>query len=397
MAMKKFTLLMILGMELLIIVSCSPAMATPTINAQATATTTLSSVTATLSPSPTSTIVPIDTREPPAFPFAERGPYWTGNRVYTFVDESRDGRRIEVQIYYPALKEANGQGGTITRNAEADMSGAPYPLILTDITSGNVFFKSHLASYGFVMALVNSPDSYSKVDFQMMDHPLDFLFALDQIGLDSLEGLEGVIDANNTGVSGFSGGGWISMALSGVRIDPEYYLSFCENAPTMEPELSANYINFYCNLAGKWEAFTLHVAPEIKDCDDGLWQPVTDERIRAIMPMAPDVAILYGNQGLAAMDLPTLIIAPVDDQYTPYDFETVFIYEQLGSSEKSMISFIGKDHDMPYISEPTKRMKHFAVAFFGYYLQGHEDYAYYFSEDFVSQVDDLAWGIYTGE
>jgi len=46
--MKKFTLLMILGMELLIIVSCSPAMATPTINAQATATTTLSSVTATL-------------------------------------------------------------------------------------------------------------------------------------------------------------------------------------------------------------------------------------------------------------------------------------------------------------------------------------------------------------
>jgi len=390
--MKTIKSIGVLGIVLLILGACGPS--TTNLPSE---TATVSSATAALPTTPTSTIVPIETREPPPFPFSERGPYWTGNRVYTFIDESRDGRRIEVQIYYPALKEANEQGGTITRNATADMSGAPYPLILTDNTSGNVIFRSHLASYGFVMALVNSPDSYAKVDFQVMDHPLDFLFALDQIGLDSLEGLEGVIDANNTGVSGFSGGGWMSMALSGVRIDPEYYLSFCENAPTMEPKLSAWYIDFYCNLARKWEAFALRVAPEIKDSEDGLWQPVTDERIRAIMPMAPDGAILYGDQGLAAMDLPTLIIAPVDDQYTPYDFETVFIYEQLGSSEKSIISFIGKDHDMPYMSEPANRMKHFAVAFFGYYLQGHKDYAYYFSEDFVSQVDDLAWGIYTDE
>jgi len=387
--MKTIKSIGVLGIVLLILGACGPS--TTNLPSE---TATVSSATAALPTTPTSTIVPIETREPPPFPFSERGPYWTGNRVYTFIDESRDGRRIEVQIYYPALKEANEQGGTITRNATADMSGAPYPLILTDNTSGNVIFRSHLASYGFVMALVNSPDSYAKVDFQVMDHPLDFLFALDQIGLDSLEGLEGVIDANNTGVSGFSGGGWMSMALSGVRIDPEYYLSFCENAPTMEPKLSAWYIDFYCNLARKWEAFALRVAPEIKDSEDGLWQPVTDERIRAIMPMAPDGAILYGDQGLAAMDLPTLIIAPVDDQYTPYDFETVFIYEQLGTAEKSIISFIGKNHDMPYISEPANRMKHFAVAFFGYYLQGHEDYAYYFSEEFVSQVDDLAWGVY---
>ena len=62
-----------------------------------------------------------------------------------------------------------------------------------------------------------------------------------------------------------------------------------------------------------------------------------------------------------------------------------------------MISFIGKDHGMAFETEAANRMKHFAVAFFGYYLQRHEDYAYYFSESFVSQVDDLAWGIYTGE
>ena len=39
------------------------------------------------------------------------------------------------------------------------------------------------------------------------------------------------------------------------------------------------------------------------------------------------------------------------------------------------------------------RIKHFMVAFFGYHLQGREDYQQYFSEDFVSQFDDLAWGM----
>ena len=35
-----------------------------------------------------------------------------------------------------------------------------------------------------------------------------------------------------------------------------------------------------------------------------------------------------------------------------------------------------------------------SAAFFGYHLQGREDYARYFSEDFVAQFDDLAWGMY---
>ncbi len=43
-------------------------------------------------------------------------------------------------------------------------------------------------------------------------------------------------------------------------------------------------------------------------------------------------------------------------------------------------------------SVSTKRMYHFATAFFGYYLKGREDYSEFFSEDFVSKFDDLAWG-----
>jgi hypothetical protein len=39
------------------------------------------------------------------------------------------------------------------------------------------------------------------------------------------------------------------------------------------------------------------------------------------------------------------------------------------------------------------RMAHFAAAFFGSHLQGREDLAQYFSEEFVRQDEGLAWGV----
>ena len=52
---------------------------------------------------------------------------------------------------------------------------------------------------------------------------------------------------------------------------------------------------------------------------------------------------------------------------------------------------------MPFEDEPRKRMNHFATAFFGAYLQGRDDYRQYFSEAFVAQHPELAWGVYEGE
>ena len=52
---------------------------------------------------------------------------------------------------------------------------------------------------------------------------------------------------------------------------------------------------------------------------------------------------------------------------------------------------------MIFDEEMVARMGHFAVAFFGHHLQGREDLAQYYSQEFVAQHDDLAWGIYEGE
>jgi hypothetical protein len=77
--------------------------------------------------------------------------------------------------------------------------------------------------------------------------------------------------------------------------------------------------------------------------------------------------------------------------------ENALIFEHLGTPDKALISFVGEDHMMIYDPEMVARMAHFAVAFFGYHLQGREDLAYFFSEEFVAQYEDLAWGVYAEE
>jgi predicted dienelactone hydrolase len=128
--------------------------------------------------------------------------------------------------------------------------------------------------------------------------------------------------------------------------------------------------------------------------DDGLWQPMTDERIRAVMPMAPEGAWLFGERGLAAVERPTLIVGATEDVDSDYHREAAFIFDPLGTQPKVLILFVGQDYMMVYEREMITRVAHLAIAFFGDHLQGSEDLAWYFSEDFVTQHNDLAWGVY---
>jgi len=350
------------------------------------------------------TIAPTAAQEPVPFPLSEPGAYYTGKRTFTFEDASRGGREIGVTVFYPAVLPEGSKGTKLLAgtNRDPDLSGAPYPLILTERDSGDLIFKTHLATHGFVMAIVRPPlpiDDVGVIDTGIVDIPRDFLFTLDQLASNSLEGLEGVIDSEHVGVTGHSWGGATSLALSGVRIDPEFYLSFCEEqAPAIQAQVSwKDYTEYSCSLAEKWDEFASYVGEEITASEDGLWQPVTDERIRAVLPIAPDGAWFYGERGLAMADRPMLIIAPAADEYTPYQIETAFIFEHVGSPDRFMISFVGRGHMFVLDPEQALRLHHFATAFFSTYLQGKSEYRDYFSEEFVSQFEDLAWGVYQGE
>ena len=202
-----------------------------------------------------------------------------------------------------------------------------------------------------------------------------------------------MIDTETVGTLGYSFDGTNSLLLSGARIDPDYYLSFCQAASNQQPPLEIWYQHFYCDLSSRWDELSAYVGKGITDSEDGLWQAITDERIKAVMPMAPDGAWLLGEKGLAAADRAVLMIqASKDSLYQPT--EGAFIFEHLGSTDKTMITFIGQQHMMIYDQPQIDRMTHFAVAFFSHQLQGKEEMAYYYSKEFIEQSPDLAYGFY---
>ena len=315
----------------------------------------------------------------------------------TFEDASRGNRSVRVTVWYPAVPPENATSAPLQVGADLvpDRSGAPYPLLISSTVVADIF-APYLVSHGFTWASVDIINTYRKMNEKMIDQPLDIRFALDQVASTPPEGLEGMIDADHAGATGYSFDGYNALALSGARVDPEYYLAQCPTPDATTAAIFADRLScFDCAPAAAWDAFAAHAGEAITVSEDGLWQPMTDPRIRAVMPMAGEGWWMFGARGLAAVDRPTLILVATEDELYS---ENVLIFEHLGTPDKALISFIGRDHFMVEDDQAAvARMAHFAAAFFGYHLQGRAELAKYLSEDFVTQHDDLAWGAYEGE
>jgi predicted dienelactone hydrolase len=331
--------------------------------------------------------------EEAALPLSGPGPYPVGirrNNIYE--DDSRGGREVALTLWYPADPSA-GAPGEVVVDAAPDQSGAPYPVILSSTKLGFIFAQS-MASHGFSYIGVNKIDSYFQYDNNLVDQPLDIMFGLRTIAENPPTGLEGVFNTDNAGALGYSFDALNALAMSGARIDPQAYLEECANAAGHDPVPPDWWIEYMCTLAGHWDEFEAHSGPAITESEDGLWQPMTDARIKAVMPMGPEGAWLFNERGLAAVDRPIFLISAEDDEINIYELEAAVLFEQIGAAEKYMVTIKDKGHMMINEKRPVEIMKHFVNAFFGYSLQGREEYREYFSEEFVSHVDDLAWGVY---
>jgi len=330
------------------------------------------------------------------FPLSQLGPYDTGKRTVAFEDAGRGNRPVSITVWYPALlgDDQRDIPFAIGTDSEPDRSGAPYPVILSSTKIADIL-APYLISHGFAWASVDNIDTYLMMCEEMIDQPLDILFALEMVASQPLEGLEGMIDAEHAGATGYSFDGYNAYALSGARIDPQHYLPQCPTPdPTVEAIKLAGMSAFDCGPSRRWAEFMAHAGVAITASDDGLWQPMTDERIRAVMPLAGEGYWLFGKRGLAAVDRPALVLVGTEDGLY---LDNSIIFEHLGTPDKALISFVGQSHGMIFDQQMVARLAHFMVAFFGYHLQGRQEMAQYFSEELVAQHDDLAWGVYPSE
>ena len=125
---------------------------------------------------------------------------------------------------------------------------------------------------------------------------------------------------------------------------------FCEEqASAIQAAVSWNdYAEYSCSLARKWDEFASYVGEEITASEDGFWQPVTDERIRAVLPIAPDGAWLYGERGLAMADRPMLIIAPTDDESIPPTRSRLHTFSSMSEAPNGSWSHSSARHTCSY-------------------------------------------------
>jgi len=86
-----------------------PDTATPTITPNAITIVPLDTATPTPPPLNT-TVAPTDTQEPAPFSLSDPGPWSVGKRFYRFQDPSREGRVVEIAVWYPAVLLADQTG-----------------------------------------------------------------------------------------------------------------------------------------------------------------------------------------------------------------------------------------------------------------------------------------------
>lgn len=398
---------LILSMILLVaaLVACtSPGpTATPVVTAVPAAAPTETARAPTAAPSiPTATLPPtaVPTTAPStaALPLSAPGPYPVGWRSFLFRDAARNNRIVAIDLYYPAVATQGAANGKAIQNAAADASGAPYPVTL-GAGKEATYFGIHLASYGIVFAGLEPQDNTPSYGPWLIEYPRDDIFALDQMAAGKLDGFAGVLDPERAGVFGYSFDSNPPLQMSGARIDPAFYQAQCAAVASGQSTLWKAWATGWgiCLPAAEWAQVAAVAGESITRSDDGLWQPLADPRVRAVMPMGCDFYWLFGERGLAAVNRPTLILNGSQDVDSPYGLAAE-IFRHLPEQYAGMITFVGKDHSTLLLNPADlARMRHFVTAFFGYHLAGRSEYATYFSPESVAQQAGLVWGVFEGE
>ena len=300
-------------------------------------------------------INPIDQIRPDAPALAPYGPYPIGVQTLEFsIPDSIDvlnvdgntvprySRPLTLEVWYPAAPDTEPGGTyraflrdgatevTLTGRAARDAEparGTRYPLIvISHGYPGNRFLMSHLgenlASKGYVTVSIDHTDStYSDqgaFGSTLLHRPLDQASVVDfMAALDSPLG--SIVDADTTGVIGYSMGGYGALILGGAGVT---------EAST---ELS-------------WGAPNGLLAQHLSMSESH--EALLDERIKAMIAIGPwgNNAGFWDANGLAGLRVPTLLMAGSDDDVSVYDAMRG-IFDGAVGTDRHLLTFEYANHN----------------------------------------------------
>jgi predicted dienelactone hydrolase len=285
--------------------------------------------------------------------YAADGPYQVGRQDF-IIPEAEGG--FEVNVFYPQHSSA------------PDVASGPYPLVVhsaglcaTDVAHNWARFLGHIVSHGFVV-ITSDPrgETCDKTSGEFWAgaayRPLDILRMIDYADQLTSPGgqLAGLIDTGRIGAVGYSSGGWTVLMAGGAQMD----LGWCAANPDLtERSWFFNCLQFVPHKEEIADMLGLDPAPT------GLWPPVYDPRVAAVIALAPDGDIWGAEyQGVANLKVPTLIMSGTIDYVNWPELCAYPIYEHLGSQDKSLVMLQGADHDMGFETYKYE-LRHIIIAF----------------------------------
>ncbi len=259
----------------------------------------------------------------------------------------RYDRPLTVELWYPAATGASGDKtlkaylrdaktevsleGRAMRDAPAARPDAPYPLVLISHGyPGNRFLLSHLAeniaSKGYVVASIDHTDSTYRTQAAfgstLVNRSLDQLFVLQEMADMAVSGapMAGLYDAENTGIIGYSMGGYGAVITAGGGVT----------------EASVAY-----PWGGPHGTLGIHLA------GSETHNALPDARVKTAIAFGPwgMNTGFWDAEGLAGVQIPMMFIAGSQDDVSLYENGVRAIWEGTTGVERSLLTFVNGGHN----------------------------------------------------
>ena len=309
---------------------------------------------------------------PDAPALAKRGDHQVGVRTLELVNPNqidilnyknwetlRYDRPITVEVWYPAiipdgekewteydevLGNANSKDrplipfsfpGRALRDAEPDLSDTAYPLVIVShgYTGSRylmTYLTENLASKGYVVVAIDHTESTfrdaSAFSSTLLNRPLDILFVLNEMAKKSSEEdsfLNGLADADNTAIIGYSMGGYGVLNVAGAGY-------------------SERLVGFFGQNTGGSTAVAIRAngSPELAASQD--------ERIKAVVALAPwGMGFgVWDAEGLKGLKTPTFFIAGSQDDISGYEKGIKAIYEGAVNADRYLLTYLNARHNV---------------------------------------------------
>ncbi|MDI7268038.1 MAG: prolyl oligopeptidase family serine peptidase [Myxococcota bacterium] len=264
---------------------------------------------------------------PAEFPPSVRGPYPVGVRAFAWRDVVRGGRNVPTRVWYPAETPPPGARhptylfmlqDTAWENIPLDAGHAPYPVVLFShgnkgINFQSFTFTSYLASHGFVVAAPNHEGNTmydDPSDEQMariaLDRTFDMAFVFRTLAAESENPdspLFGAADASRVAATGHSFGGFTTLVLAGGNVDRDAAVARCAAGVPGD---------VFCPYVGFWPPGMV------------VSRPPDMAAIGATVALAPGGYAAFGDEGLALVTAPTMVMGGTADEYTRNDLRPIY-------------------------------------------------------------------------